>query len=255
MKRVVVLSDGQCGADGGLTPPLWHGTDKHSKIRRDCWRMYEYDLVKKLKPVHTLICNGDMIEGPENPCFSITVDRTQQTAMAVKAIKMWDAEKIIVVEGTPYHTGKKESWEELIAKDVGAVKFGAHVFVNVNGLILDCKHFVGGTSVPRHIPPGLTREAAWNKLKAEVHDEPEADVIIRSHIHTCLGGSKFFDDEREVHFVTTPGLQAYSNHGCLKVSRQIHWGLIYFDVEDRDNWRMHRKIMTIKAQQAKAVIV
>ena len=255
MKRVAFIADEHSGANSGLTPPEWWGTDCLRKVHRDTWTMYINDLVNKIKPVDVLISNGDLIEGPETPSVCITSDREIQSEMAIQAIEAWESPKIIIVEGTPFHTGKRETWESMIANRVGAEKFGAHVFVSCNGLMFDCKHFTGGTTIPRHIPPSLTRQEAWNKLKAEVGDEPKADVFVRSHIHTCLGGSKFFGGEREVHFIATPGLQAYSNYGALKVERQIHWGCIWYDVEDDGSFKMHRKIMTVKAQQAKAVIV
>jgi len=255
-KRIGIVSDFHCGALFGLTPPLWHGTDRWAKVRRDLWAFYQ-QAVRKLAPVDVLVVNGDAVEGPSGVPndHCISVDRVMQAEMAAEAIRLWNAPRLLMVMGTPFHTGQREDWEKLVGSfsKPKAERLAESLDVEAHGKIINFRHFTGGTSVPKKIPPGLTREQSWNRVKAEAGVAPKADIIVRSHLHTHMKGTEQYGDGKEVMFIITPGLQGYSSYGARKVSRVIHFGALVLEIEDDGRVTVEREMMAVKAPDGKVV--
>lgn len=235
MKTVAVISDLHCGHRAGLTSPeYWYQENDISatrnnfaRIQRAMWQWYE-KTVLAIGPVDVLICNGDALDGKGEKSGGnelITTDRDEQISIAKQAIELWQAKKIFIIEGTPYHTGKEESWESVLADLVGA-RFAAHEWIDVDGVIFDCRHKIGSSVIPhgRHTAPA--RDMLWNRLWAERGTHPNADVLIRSHVHyhTVTG-----DAYKTA--ITTPCLQSHSKFGSRECSGTNDLGLITFAVD------------------------
>lgn len=236
-KRVLVVSDFHCGHEVGLTPPQWnpeYAADHSSKYRAYMWEKYE-SAVNALKPIDLLVGNGDLIDGRGERSGSvelITVDRRSQCSMAAACIKIAEAPKIILTRGTDYHVGHEESWEDLVADFTGA-EIGDIRNVEVNGLMFNFRHHIGGSQTPVGRGTPLAKEGVWNALWATRQGFPLAHVIVRSHVH-------YFSAHAETGWVvmTTPGLQGYgTRYGERRMSGLIDFGFVYFDVTSKEEFR------------------
>jgi hypothetical protein len=241
MKRVIAMGDLHCGSRVGLTPTLFEGNDDShfAEIRREVWKFYER-LTVDLQPVHCLIVNGDLIDGKGERSGGtelIEPDRIAQCDMAAHAIKQWNAEKIIITAGTPYHAGSSEDFEEIVADRVVADEFGGHAWVDVDGVVFDVKHKVGGSVIPHGRATAVKREVLWNTIWSEDERQIRADILLRSHVHyfEYSGNGKYLA-------MTLPALQGYgSKYGVRQCSGVVDIGLVEFNVEEDGtySWRPH----------------
>jgi len=247
MKRTVVWSDLHCGHRAGLTPPGWqYQTDssdaelaKFAEQQRLTW-----DFVKKridgIKPVDVLIVNGDLIDGKGDKSGGteqIVSDRSKQAAMAAECIEMVGAKSIVITYGTPYHSGASEDFENEVASAVNAEKIGGHEWIDVNGLVFDCKHKIASSSIPHGRFTASARDVLWNFLWQIEEGQPRGNIFIRSHVHyfTYAGTNRYLA-------ITTPALQGWgSKYGARACSGIVNFGFLQFDVEGADNytWKAH----------------
>jgi hypothetical protein len=261
VKRLLVISDLHCGHQVGLTHPNYDlvPTDRKSdsyklyKIRQSYYSEYR-KIVNSLKPIDVLIANGDLIDGRGEASGGTELlfsDRSKQADMASAAILETEAEKIFISRGTPYHTGKEEDWEDTIADKVNAVEIVNHGFVDINGLIVDYKHKIGSSSVPYGRQTAVAKERIWNFLNNEFDEYPKSDIIIRSHVHYFgfVGGSNWLG-------VTTPALQGhFTKYGEKQCSGTTDWGLIYFDIENKEEWSWKPFVVKPKSVVIKPTVV
>jgi hypothetical protein len=258
-KRVVIISDLHSGHRVGLCPPLWQNKSvnpKWNNIQVELWNQYKrmvqtYSPIDN--PIHLLIVNGDAIEGKGFRSGSselITADRQEQCQMAIECIIQWNAKNILMTYGTPYHTGYGEDWEETVALRVGARKIGSQEWPQVNGVTFDCKHFVGNSSIPHGKGTPLAKERLWNVIWNEWEEsQPKADIVIRSHVHS-------FDYVGSVNWLalTTPALQGLgSKYGARIPSKIVHFGIVYFDIEEDGEWSWGYDIVMVETQKAKVL--
>ncbi len=241
-KRVVIVSDFHCGHEVGLTPPKWNPTfeaDHSSEYRAYMWDKYS-TAIRSLQPIDVLVANGDLIDGRGEKSGSlelIVLDRHTQAMMAAEVIREAKADKVFITRGTDYHVGKEESWEDVVAERVGAVRVGDIINLDVNGLMFQFRHHIGGSQTPIGRTTPLTREAVWNALWNVRKGFPLADVIVRSHVHyhAYTGGPGWLS-------MTTPGLQGYgTRYGERRLSGEIDFGFVYFDVEGKEAYRWGHK--------------
>jgi hypothetical protein len=257
MKRVVAMGDLHCGHVAGLTPPSWHyrrdsdnAYQKNFAVMQSTeWKWYD-DTVKALQPVDVLIVNGDAIDGKGEASGGtelITTDRKEQVSMARECIEAVGAKAVYIIYGTPYHTGKEEDWEAVLAGEVDAVTIGSHEWFDCNGLIFDCKHFVSGSIIPHGRHTAISRDKLWNELWAARGGQPASDVFLRSHVHYfnyCGEAGKLM--------MILPSLQVWSKYGAKRHAGIINTGIVSFDVEDKEHysWQPHLMDMTAFAPEA-----
>lgn len=245
MKKIVVISDLHCGHRAGLTPPAYQyvetGAGRRSSyaiLQKSLWNWFANE-AKSLGEIDLLVINGDAIDGKGTKNGGrelITVDRDEQIEMATECIKQFNSKKIIIVEGTPYHTGTDESWEALLAQSLGcalsdtkekAAEYGAHIWFDADGVIFDCRHKVSSSVIPHGRFTAPQRAGLWNVLWAEKGIQPNAQVIIRSHVHYFTAA---YTSQKLV--ITTPALQTHSNYGSRECDGTNDIGFISFIVED-----------------------
>jgi len=233
MKRLVVISDMHCGHRSGLTPPAWQykgdsggSWDKWSDMQTRMWDWYAAEM-KELQPIDVLVVNGDAIDGKGERAGSaehVTADRKEQADMAVECIAVAQAKHIELIYGTPYHTGKEEDWEAVVA-DTCKAAIHDHLFLDANGTVFDFKHKIGSSSIPHGRATGPLKEKLWNMMWAERGLQPKANVIIRSHVHYFVTAG---DMRGQV--VITPALQSFgSKFGARQCSGTIDVGFLVFD--------------------------
>jgi hypothetical protein len=238
-KRVVVIADPHCGHLFGLTPPGWWASDettserlsKASAFQRELWDFYVTE-IEKLKPIDILVANGDAIEGKGDKTGArelITADRIEQIKMVTEAINLTEAKAVRACYGTAFHCGRDEDFEALLPKylDCQDVKVAGHLFLDVNGCNFDIKHKVGRSAIPHGRATPLMRAELWNSLWAMRDRQPQADVIIRSHVHYY---GRWQDDECIA--ISTPALQYNTIFGIRECEGIVNVGFVCIDVDD-----------------------
>lgn len=235
--RILLWGDAHCGSNVGLTPPAYqtkftpnpqteeHRTlNKWAKLQGECWDWYVAK-VNMLKPIDKLFYLGDGIDGTAHRCGGtdlIQIDRKVQIKMAIEAIEVAEATGMVMVYGTPYHTGQAEDFELDIAQHFKC-KIGAHEWEEINGCMFDLKHKQGNCDNPA---TGLFQQIRDHREWAGLGEQPKANVLIRAHTHRfcmlkiedCIG-------------ITIPALTAYgTKFGARQCSRKVQFGLVALDV-------------------------
>jgi len=241
-KRVLICSDMHCGHLSGLTPSSWlyetkEDTSSYLKItnkyRKEAYKTFK-NMVKSKGKIDILIVNADTIDGRGEKSGGtelITTDRNNQCDMAVELIEEIKSNQIYMTYGTPYHTGKEEDWEDVIANRLNA-DIKDQQWLNINGLVFNIKHKVGSSSVPYGRSTAINKEKTWNYIQEARGEAPKANIIIRSHVHYFnYSGS---DDWLGI---TTPALQGpFSKFGLRQCSGITHFGILCFDVTPSGNF-------------------
>jgi len=149
---------------------------------------------------------------------------------------------------TPYHTGVTEDFERSVADAVNA-KIGGHEWIDVNGLIFDCKHKIGSSVIPHGRHTAIARDRLWNQLWSIDEQQPLADIIIRSHVHYFN-----YSGDADVLAMTTPALQGYgSKYGARQCSGRVDIGLVWFKIDDKGAYEWKPEIMRTELQKTRAL--
>lgn len=250
--RVVITSDMHCGHNVGLTPPKYQRSIRHrdGKEQRVLWTNYA-NMLDSLKPIDTLIHNGDAIDGKSKRSGgseSVTLDMNEQVDMAVEAIRYANANNVLMTYGTPYHVGSDDDFEKQIG-DIVDAKIEDHLFLEINSIKLNIKHKINGTSVPYSKGTAISKERLLNLIWNDYEEQPKADIVIRSHVHyffACM--------EDNWLGIVTPGLQGLgSKYGARQCSGHVDFGLVYIDIDYDGNYRWNRKILRNRIQKAKVI--
>ena len=244
--RALAIADLHSGHRVGLTPPDWHykgefakggNNSKISKIQRELWGFYA-KTIDSLRPIDCLIVNGDAIDGKGKRTGSseqAVADRNEQCLMAAECINYAKAKKVYMTYGTPYHTGQDEDWEDVVASHVkNLVKIGSQEWIEINGVVFDVKHKVSASSIPHGKMTPLARAKLWNTIwHAEHEQQPNADVLIRSHVHYhCFCG------ESGWLALTTPALQGFgSKFGARQCEGKVGIGVTVFDIKKNGDYK------------------
>ena len=254
-KRVVVLSDTHCGHRAGLTPPDWQTKFSHFYDQQvEMWDWFK-STVELLKP-DKLMFLGDAIDGKglrSGGVEQITSSFEEQLKMFAIVLKTVNAKEISMVNGTPYHVGLDESFENFIramVNDDFSIKIGGHEFPTVHGLQFDLKHKIGSSSTPYGNFTPQAKAKLWNRLWADRGGQPRADIIIRGHVH------KFdYSGDDEYLAIVMPALQGWGSiFGVTQCEKVVTTGLLWFDIYDGttlNNLQWHWEIPKFKSQTVK----
>jgi len=232
-KRMVVLSDLHSGHMLGLTPPAWQYSKDNEKLgeiarlQSEGWEWYTNAIKEVGKDVDILVCNGDLIDGRGDRSGNaevITTDRMLQVAIGVEALEKWNAKKVFFTRGTPYHTGNGEEFENIAADRMGGI-IDDFLNLEVNGKVFNFKHKVGNSGVPYGKATPVLKQKVINQLETDYNDMPNADVVIRSHVHNM-----HIIQNSVGWAITTPALQLNSRFGRQQCSGIIDYGFIVIDV-------------------------
>lgn len=264
-KRGIVWGDPHCAHLAGLTPPAWQTKEvKGSRTKRNKWfplqreMWYEHDaMLKRHGPFDFAIFGGDGIDGKgakSGGTELITADREEQVDMAVACcdhVRQYAKKGFawVGINGTAYHGGAEEDWENLIAERAGFKKMGAHEWVEVNGCILDIKHYCGSSSIPHGRHTAVAKERLWNLLWAERELQPKSNVILRFHVHyhNYCGGPGWVA-------MTCPALQAAgTKYGARRCSGTVDWGVVIVEIDTNGDFDWHADTVTLQTQKPKIV--
>jgi hypothetical protein len=234
MKSVVAIGDLHCGHLFGLTPPEWQVDGEIGRVQADVWRFYLSALARR-KPIHTLIVNGDAIDGKGDKSGGtelITTDRRMQCEIAAEAIRQAGAENIVIIYGTGYHTGNDEDWEAVLADMVDATLVGGHEMISVNETIFDCKHHLSSTRAPYHEFTAMAKEVIDAQRRNRAYGEPMPNVILRSHAHIY---AELIKDDVQV--IRLPAWQWHTKFGGRVCGGIVSIGLCWFECEEGGQYK------------------
>ena len=225
-RRVVVISDLHCGHVTGLTPEKYNvGSDVHAQYCEETWQWY-CRVIDSLQPINVLIVNGDAIDGRQEKNGGnelLTGDRIKQVQMACDIIERAKPQQIYMTYGTPYHTGKDENFEDLVANYFHAT-IQNNLRLSVNGCLFDVRHKIGRSNIPHGRYTSLARTSMWADLMREDREKPA--VIIRSHVHYF---SSVMHSANRI-ALTTPALQGFSSYGAKECEGNVDFGLVVFEI-------------------------
>lgn len=266
VKRMVIAADIHAGHRTGLTHPNYQPTcsadapralRKMADMRSSLWDWFAEE-VKKIKPIDLLVFNGDAIEGKglrSGGTELITADREEQADMAAAVINYFGARRVSATYGTPYHTGADEDWENIVfhrVENFGKIEAEGHY--DCNGLQVAAKHFIGNTSSAASRGTSLSNAQIKQLLWAARGQQPQANMIFRSHIHRCWGA---IDAGGGCEMWTTPGLQGLgSKFGARQCDGlPIDFGFIVLDVRSKNEYSLSRVICPMSLEAASVVRV
>lgn len=239
-RTVLALGDMHCGHLGGLTPPAWMVKSKRNRkihdLQKESWRHYLERVVKPFKKYDVVIGMGDYIDGKGARSGGnelITTDLEEQAEMAFECLRMFEAGTFALVHGTPYHSNSAsgEEMDRVVAdrlrEDGRLVHMDHRLFPEVEGVVFDVRHKIGGSSVPYGVHTPIAKEAYHNLMAAEWGSGPRAGVVLRGHVHKFhfCGGPGWLG-------VNTPALQTVSKYGSRECSGIVHWGAVPFTCAD-----------------------
>jgi hypothetical protein len=233
-KRGVIISDPHCGHPLGLVPPEW----QRDSLQQKFWEWYAKKLVQ-LYPIDFFIINGDAIDGSGkiNAGSELLVsNRDEQVCMAIRVALMANANKYIVVTGSPYHTGKSVDLEKHLASYIGG-SYHDKLTLFVNGLKLNIRHHVARSTIPHGRHTQVSRAKMWDNLENAYKGEDKSDILIRSHVHYCAwSGTPLLGES-----IITPCLQLNSRYGSKVCEGNVDVGFLSFDITDKENysWTKH----------------
>jgi len=267
-KKVILVSDLHAGHVVGLTPPSRHAVlsklatkaqKKLEKTREKLWEIFAKE-VKARGPFDIAIANGDMIDGDGGRSGGselLTPDPQEQASMAAECLKFIKAPQVYMTYGTPYHTGQTTDYERLVrdlvqdSKYTDTCEIKSHLYLDVNGVMFDCKHKTGSSGIPHGRHTAVAKEKLWAKLWADTGVAPDSDIIIRSHVHYAAycGGPNHLA-------MTTPALQGLgSKYGTRQCSGIVDWGFTVFDIESdgRYSWEFVCPLAANNAQKVQVL--
>lgn len=234
--RILATGDWHCGHVVGLTPPAWQFQptgekyhDKHAKIQNMMWEWW-VENINRYKPFDRMIINGDAIDGKgfrSGGTELITSDRLAQAQMALAVAETVDPTEIAMTFGTAYHTGTDEDMETVVADKLGASIEG-HLEREVEGVRIDARHFVGGSSIPHGRFNALAREDMWRLIWADRSQKFAPHLVLRSHVHYYgFCGNEFAT------MMTLPCMQGLgSKYGSRMCSGTVSLGFVVIDCND-----------------------
>jgi len=250
-KRILVLSDMHCGHKVGFTPPRYDFETEFNKNlyqhRRMIWD-WTHKEVKKRGPYDAMIFNGDAIDGRGEKSGGtelLSTDRLVQCKMAEEAIKSFKVKKIYMSYGTGYHTGQLEDFEDIIAREVGAVKIGGEDNLEVNGCVINYRHHIGRSSIPHGRHTQAAKERMWNIMWAMRGEYPLANIILRSHVHyhTYCGGPGWAS-------IVTPALQNYGGkYGTRIMTGEVDIGFVVLEIKGKEDFSWEAPILRMPYQE------
>lgn len=278
--RVALFADLHCGHRAGLTPPQWHQRiddeeawpeflsdsirQKFINTQINTWRWFK-EKIRQLGPVRLAILVGDAIDGKGKRSGGqeqITPEFSIQATMAIKALSIVKTRGWCFVFGTPYHTGRSSHGEMKIAQwfadklGPGHVSIGAHEWPEVEGIVFDVKHKVGGSTIPHGRMTAPMKEDLWNMVWHAMGGQPRADILVRAHVHYYNALRRVIKGRRKL-IVTMPALQSLgTNYGGEQCSGTVDYGFCYVDIpkQGKGQPRWEEVIMDMKEKRAETTM-
>lgn len=184
-KRNVFFGDNHTGSHYGVWPA--HDLPRGAKWigARYLWDCYRH-AVDQIEECNILFLSGDLIDGSQRKSDGTGVFGTsllEQTEAAIEVIRPLAerAERIIRVEGTPYHEGFHGALA-LLDSELGVGLASQVVDLDMGTGVLNFAHHPGGGSA-LYLGTKLNREAMFAALAAARGDTALPRWVVRGHLH------------------------------------------------------------------------
>jgi len=224
---------------------------KINKAWKEFWQTVKARTRKRL----VVVINGDIFETQHHGTTEvITPNKVEQFWMgqAILDPVAQEADELFIVRGTRVHSGPAGEWEEVLAKDLGAVpnnKTGAYSWwklpLRVDGVLFDIKHHPQTSGrLPWTIDPGVSRQGLLTRTVYLNAGLVPPDIVVRSHKHTFGRGYA-----RDTFSVSLPGWQLETEwvHAKLDIDGRIG-GVIFSCLNAK--WSMEEKLYGPFTQEA-----
>lgn len=231
--RILALSDLHCGHIGGITPPGYRTSEKihpgWPEMQAKCWdRATRFVKSRKWDAV---LLMGDNIDGRDEKSggqeLCISQPRHQCEA-AAEFIRLANCKRMAGVYGTPYHTGKLTEEEDYLYKNLLEIppeRVGDQLLLDIDGLIVDMRHDISGSSTPTGGDIALRKIAIDTRLWHLEHGRDLPRLILRGHVHYHRVLSDGIGRNSWT-VATLPALQTFTKFGRKRVQgRVIQWGI------------------------------
>jgi hypothetical protein len=215
------------------------------------WAFYT-EVIKRISPIDICISNGDGIDGKQRKAGAtqlMEADPVKQAFMYTEVLKEVKAKEYYLTYGTPYHTGEDADYENITARDLKA-KVKSHLMLKVRDTVFDVKHKVGGGQSQAARVGALAKEKAANIMWVYYDGQPDAQIVVRSHIHDY----NFMGDETFL-AMSLPGLEGFGDkYGVRQCKNIIKIGMVWIDVFDNKVIEPHAEIMRFETVEVDKVI-
>jgi hypothetical protein len=217
IKRIGVVSDLHCGSIFGMMPPHFMASDgrecKQNPGQAYLWECWE-DAAKHMGKFDALIVNGDVVDGCQfrqggmEFCLPMREDQAAAAEHCLRYLwKKIGKPRLYFIQGTEYHDARVGREVEVIARNLGAVKYrglgtGRYsrevLDLQIDGTIINFAHGISASGgLYRATAPD--REGVWSALAGKAGKSPKADCVVRSHIHSYV-----HVEHASKHIVITP---------------------------------------------------
>ena len=201
--QCVVISDTHCGCRLGLCSDdgikLDDGGEyKPSKLQKKIysyWQEFWHEWVPKATQGEpfTVVHNGDAIDGTHHSSTTqISHNIEDQVALAEKLLKPVVAAcdgRYYHIRGTEAHVGKSATYEERLAKSLGAIpnEEGQHarydLWLRVNKALVHLLHHIGTSGSQAYEGTAVNKELVESFIEAGRWGVEPPQCIVRSHRH------------------------------------------------------------------------
>jgi len=200
---VAVVSDLHTNSTTGLCTPYFEhegGQHKANAGQRWLWRNWldYWQVIANLKASTSLpvlaILNGDAHDGDHHGTTEIiTRNQADQLRLAVDVLEplLAVADRLVVIRGTPAHTGEAAWMEETLARDISIAEWHSeeqaswwHLYAELGGVRLDVQHHPeAGSARAWTSGNGANIISASLLMEYAATDDRPPHVAIRAHRH------------------------------------------------------------------------
>lgn len=210
IRSLVIVSDTHCGCKLALHPKAATVLDDGGRYLPsdfqlgilEYWTEFWTEWVPRVTrgEPYDIVHNGDLVEGVHHRASTpISHNERDQAQIAIAMMKpvIQKAQKMggryFQIRGTEAHVGESAKYEELLAKELGAVpnrdgqyarwdlwkRVGSHCLVHL-------LHHIGTTSSAAHESSAVNAELAAMYVQAARWNKEPPDFIVRSHRHRSI---------------------------------------------------------------------
>ncbi len=209
-RNLVVVSDTHCGCKVGLCPPGKTvklddgGYYVQSAFQKKVWKIWEQFWQEWVPSVvgdepYDVCHNGDVIDGVHHGSttqISHNIEDQKNIAVSVLSPIVEDCVtsggRYYHIRGTEAHVGKSGSYEESVAKSLGATpnregQFARYdLWKRVGTSLVHLLHHIGTTGSAAHEASAVNAEMTAEYVEAARWREQPPDFIVRSHRHRFI---------------------------------------------------------------------
>lgn len=258
MKKGLILGDLHAGHTSSLVL-------SGSKFRRrDCPKdpvtqmqdeleaIFMAECVKKHKNPDFLITTGDLVDGKatrKGGVQLLTADRAEQVEIATQVLKALNPKKVYGVLGTPYHSGKEEDWEQLVAAEFDT-QFKDALDLQIEDVIFHVQHKIGNSSIPHGVHTPIAKDRLIKAVNGLHKGTPQANVIVRGHVHRLAGA---YGPGWEG-FTCSALMADVDKYGTRECKSDVHFG--FSDViVIKDRWYINHHVYVLESTQPKLEVL